>query len=56
MEAYPQIKTPTDEELTTVIAEVEAVINSRPLTEVSSHIDDFQALSKHSTQWSLGPQ
>ena len=45
MEADPQIKTPTEEELTTVFAEVEANINSRPLTEVSSHIVDFQALS-----------
>ena len=35
----------TDEVLLTAFAEVEWVVNSRPLTEVSSDVDDLEALT-----------
>ena len=35
----------TDELLLTTFAEVEWLVNSRPLTEVSSDVDDFEALA-----------
>ena len=35
----------TDEVLLTAITEVESLINSRPLTEVSSDVDDLEALT-----------
>ena len=38
----------TDEVLLTAITEVESLINSRPLTEVSSDADDLEALTPRS--------
>ena len=35
----------TDEVLVTAITEVEWLVNSRPLTEVSSDVDDLEALT-----------
>ena len=35
----------TDEVLVTAIAEVESLVNRRPLTEVSSDVDDLEALT-----------
>ena len=35
----------TDEVLLTAISEVESLVNSRPLTEVSSDVDDLEALT-----------
>ena len=35
----------TDEVLKTVLAEVEAVLNSRPLTHVSTQVDDLEAIT-----------
>ena len=35
----------TDEVLSTALAEVESLVNSRPLTEVSSEVDDLEALT-----------
>ena len=37
--------TVTDEMLLTVMAEVEGLLNSRPLTHVSTDPDDYQALT-----------
>lgn len=42
----------TDEVLSTAFAEVEWLVNSRPLTEVSSDLDDLQALTPN--QFILG--
>ena len=39
----------TDEVLLTAFAELEWLVNSRPLTEVSSDVDDLEALTPNHT-------
>jgi hypothetical protein len=45
MENDPQRRAPDDEELLTIFAEVESILNTRPLTAVSSATDDCLALT-----------
>ena len=45
MKAVLQNQTLTDEVLLTVMAEVESLLNSRPLTHISTHLADQEALT-----------
>ena len=47
MEGVPALnrRTPTDFELSTIITEVEAIMNNRPLTRISDNPHDYQALT-----------
>ena len=38
-------RTFTDDALYTIMTEVESTVNSRPLTNVSDNIDDYEALT-----------
>ena len=45
LESITNGKTITEELLTTLLCEVESILNSRPLTSLSDDITDFEALT-----------
>ena len=47
LKAVIKERTFTDEALYTIMTEVESTVNSRPLTDVSGNIDDYEALTQN---------
>ena len=45
LKAVIKERTFTDDALYTIVTEVESTVSSRPLTDVSDNIDDYEALT-----------
>ena len=56
LESITNGRTITEELLTTLLYEVESILNSQPLTSISDGITDFEALTKPYIAWFVTTQ
>ena len=56
LESITNGRTITEELLTTLLCEIESILNSQPLTSISDGITDFEALTKPYIAWFVTTQ